>query len=270
MKFSGKTYYPDILVFLLLIPFISAFNYYLTYSNIRFNSFLLLSFSIDTSQGYLAWWMVRSCILYLDAKLPYTSAPLKRIVVQLPLTLFIGLFIISTTTELASWIVRGKSASLSFYTFDLFIISIWFFVINGIYTGLYYYNEWQNLLEQRKEEIRKTSGHLIAKQGLLDVKLRFEDLIGFFVDEEYVIACHTDGRKYYLNESLDRIEKKLPNSLFYRLNRQYILHHNMIAGFKRIENGKILVLLNKSDNFPSEIPVSRTKAASFKSWFHPE
>ncbi|NUQ23863.1 MAG: hypothetical protein HUU34_07910 [Saprospiraceae bacterium] len=32
----------DVPLFLILIPFISAFNYYLTYSNIRLNGFLLL------------------------------------------------------------------------------------------------------------------------------------------------------------------------------------------------------------------------------------
>ncbi len=41
-------YFPDIHVFLTLIPLISAFNYYLTYSNIRFNWFLILTFLIDT------------------------------------------------------------------------------------------------------------------------------------------------------------------------------------------------------------------------------
>ena len=32
-------YHPDFVLFLILIPFVSAFNYYLTYTHIKFNWF---------------------------------------------------------------------------------------------------------------------------------------------------------------------------------------------------------------------------------------
>jgi len=163
---SSSLYYPDIPLFLILIPLISAFNYYLTYSNIKFNGFLLLTFSIDTVQGYLAWWAVRVFIIFLDKKIPYEEVPLrKRISIQLISTTIIGLFVISILTELVSWIARNKPAPLHFYTRDLVIISIWFFVINGIYVGLYYYRLWQKSEHQRKEENRITTTHLVVKQG---------------------------------------------------------------------------------------------------------
>ena len=75
-------YHPDVTLFLILIPFISAFNYYLTYSNIQLNGFLVLTFCIDTVQGYIAWWGVRYFILYLDKKTPYEKGFVKRIILQ--------------------------------------------------------------------------------------------------------------------------------------------------------------------------------------------
>jgi len=263
-------YYPDKALFLILIPFISAFNYYLTYSKIELNWFLALTFSIDTVQGYIAWWGVRSFILFMDRKWPYERRPLYRIIVQLICTIIIGLVIISVLTELTSWIAKGKPANLSFYTIDLFIIGIWFFVINGIYIGLHFYNEWQKSEARRQEDFRVREQGLFVQQGKHNLKLGFEELAGFSVDGEYVIVNHVSGKKYYLDQSLDKIEKTLPASIFFRVNRQFILHRQMISGFKRIENGKILVLLNQGEGFPSEIPVSRTKAPSFKSWFQPE
>jgi hypothetical protein len=80
---NTNPYYPDIPLFLGLIPIINAFNYYLTYSNIQLDSHLLLTFSIDTVQGYLAWVGIRYLILYFDDQLPYHRAPLKRIMIQL-------------------------------------------------------------------------------------------------------------------------------------------------------------------------------------------
>jgi hypothetical protein len=269
-KKALNPYHPDIAVFLALIPFISAFNYYLTYSNIRLNWFLFLTFSIDTAQGYLAWWGVRTFIFFLDKKRPFEKGPLRRIAVQLPSTTFIGLLIISLLTELVSWIARGRPAPLHFYTVDLFIIGIWFFVVNGIYIGLYYYNQWQKSEAKRREEERVKSQGLVVRHGKQDIKLGFQEIAGFYVDGQYVIACRAEGKKYYLDQSLDKVESSLPSALFFRLNRQFILHRQMVAGFRRAGNGKLTALLNDHESFPPEITVSRTKAPAFKTWFRPD
>jgi len=267
---SQNPYHPDKILFLILIPFISAFNYYLTYSNIQLNGFLLLTFTIDTVQGYCAWWAVRAFIIFLDKKLPYETGLSRRIAIQLPTTLLIGLVVISALTELVSLIAKGKPAPLQFYTIDLFIISIWFFVINGIYIGLHFYRLYRNSEEIRKRENQIKTNGLFVKQGKQEVLLKYNDLEGFFVDEDYAVACQLGGRKFYLTQSLEKIEKTLPPDSFYRLNRQYIVHRQIVSGFKRAENGKILVTLQNASNIPSEIPVSRLRAPSFKAWFQPD
>src|SRR6476619_8093300 len=106
--------YNDVKFFLVSIAFISAFNYYLTWSNIKFNWFLVYTYAIDTIQGWLAWWAVRSIIIYLDKKMPYGSKPLKRILIQLVITTITGLLIIILLTELESLVARGHTAPLSF------------------------------------------------------------------------------------------------------------------------------------------------------------
>jgi DNA-binding LytR/AlgR family response regulator len=263
-------YYPDIPFFLVAIPFIAAINYFLTYTNIRFNSFLALTFAIDTVQGYLAWWLVRSLIIWLDRKMPYHSGTVRRIAVQLPLTLFSGLFVIATTTELVSWIAKGKPAPLHFYTIDLIIIAIWFFVINGVYIILHYYHEWKTLAQSRKEAQQLLQGGLLVKQGKADYKLPFDELAGCYVEGDYVLATNRAGKKFFLDQSLDKLEPTLPQTLFFRLNRQYIVHQQMLMGFKRGENGKLEILLHPHDILPASITVSRTKAPAFKAWFRPQ
>ncbi len=262
-------YYPDVSIFLVAIPFISAINYYLTYANIKFNGFLLLTFTIDTVTGYIAWYFVRKLILYLDVKLPYNDGLLKRMGIQLPATTFLGLAIISLLTELTSFIAKGEPAPLDFYTIDLIIIGIWFFFINAIYLGLYYYNQWKKTEQKIANEERLKADGFIVKLGKKDLKLDFDKLAGFFVDADYTVAQDIGGKKFYLDDSLERIEHRVPEDIFFRLNRKYILHRNMISGFQRIENGKILVLLHENEFFPPNIPVSRTKAPSFKRWFRP-
>lgn len=266
---ARNPYRPDVTLFLVLIPFISAFNYYLTYSNIRLSWFLLITFVLDTVQGYIAWWAVRKLIFYLDRKLPFHQGLLKRIVIQLATTVVVGLAVLIALTELTSWIARGKPAALNFYTTDLFIISIWFFVINGIYIGFYFYNQWKTLEAERHEEKRERTDGLVVKQGKQDIKLIFETVAGFSVEGEYVVAFQMTGKKFFVDQSLDKLEKTLP-SVFFRLNRQYILHRQVIQGFRRAENGKLDVRIAATEHLPAEITVSRTKASAFKRWFQPD
>ena len=260
-------YYPDVPLFLVLIPLISAINYYLTYSNVRFNGFLLLSFTIDTLTGYIAWMFVRKLILYLDSILPYSRGLGKRLALQLPATTVLGLAIISLLTEAVSFIARGEPAPADFYTVDLVIIGIWFFFINAIYLGLYYYNRLKVAEHTLAADKRSSQEGFTARVGKKDVRIAFEDLIGFFKDGDYSYAQVTDGRKYYLYQSLDKIEGRIPEDSFFRLNRKCILHRKAIGEFKRIEHGKILVIPVEKDGLPAEIGVSRIKAPHFKRWF---
>jgi DNA-binding LytR/AlgR family response regulator len=262
-------YHPDIRIFLVAIPLISAFNYYLTYTHIQLNGFLLLTFTIDTLQGYLAWWAVRNVILKLDVKLPYTSGLLKRLGIQLILTTLAGIGIIILLTEMVSWIARGKSAHISFYSMDIFIIFIWFLVINGVYTGIYFYRQWQ-LAESDKKMKLPTAEGIAVKSGTANLLVKWNDILYCFVEGEYVKLVTTAGKSYFTDLSLNRLEEKLPATDFFRLNRQCILHRQAISGFKRIENGKLDVQLQNPSNFPLELTISRTKAVAFKGWFLPE
>jgi DNA-binding LytR/AlgR family response regulator len=263
----GQQKYHDIKFFLIAIAFISAFNYYLTYSNIKLNWFLVLTYSIDTVQGWAAWWTVRSIIIYLDKKLPYEQQPLKRIFIQVMITTIAGLLVIILLTELVSLIARGRTVPLSFYLFDIFIFIIWFLVINGIYIGMHYYAEWKQSETERLEEKKIRAGGFTVKHGNQNLLLAFDDILGFYSEDGYTVLLTFQNKKYIPDRSLDKIESALPGELFFRLNRQYIVHRKAVTGFKRMEYGKIDVLVNAPANFPNAIPVSRTKAAGFKNWF---
>lgn len=264
---TKESKYHDVRFFLIAIACIAAFNYYLTYSNIRFGWFLVFTYSLDTIEGWIAWWAVRSIIIYLDKKMPYETNPLKRIVIQTSVTTVAGLSIIIVLTEIVSWIVRGRSALLNFYTNDIFIITIWFLVINGIYIGLHYYHQWKELESRRQEEKKLRTGGISVKLGKQNQVLPFEQILGFYTDEGYTYIQAMDGKKYLIDRSLDKIESSLPKETFFRVNRQYILNHTIVTGFKRVDDGKLEIIVKAVGNLPENIQVSRSKAANFKKWY---
>ena len=164
--------YRDIKLFLVLIPLINVLNYYLTYTHISFSWFTVITFLLDTLEGYAAWWVLRFIILRLDKKMPYAVNPLRRIAVQIITTTAIGLLIIIALTELVNFLATDKPVPKVFYTQDIFIFITSFLIINGIYIGLHYYNLLQhteqlrdNEMRLREEETRIRSEGFIAKLG---------------------------------------------------------------------------------------------------------
>ena len=265
----SRKYRPDVLIFLLLIPLISAFNYYLTYSTIQLNWFLVLTFTIDTTQGYIAWLIVRKIIFRLDRSLPFGPRPLKRILLQVGLTTAAGLSFIILTTELISWIVKGRPAIQEFYTMDVFIIGVWFLVINGIYVGLYFYHTLQDIQREKAQSLPDFMG-LPVKSGNQELLIPRSELAALKIEDEYVLLLSLNGKKYFLDESLDYWEKNLPETEFFRLNRQTLIHRQFVKGFKKLDHGKLEAQIGSTSHFDLELGISRAKAPAFRAWFKPK
>jgi hypothetical protein len=252
-----------------LIPFVNIVNYYLTYSLVNPLWRLIATFAIDTLQGYIVWILIRYIIFWLDSKISFESTPVKRIIIQLVLTFFSGITTLIILTEFTNWLATSNPVPLSFYTNDIPIISIWFFVANGIYIGLYYYQKWKES-EERFIEIRKIKMERFKvstpKKELL---FSYDEIAGFHINGDYSIMVTIEEKKHLIDFSLDKVEKNVPLSTFFRLNRQYIINRMLVTGYEKGENGKLKVVLKETLNFPLTIQVSRNRAPEFKTWFAP-
>lgn len=257
----------DITFFIIAIPVINAFNYYLTYRRISFSIHTLVTYLIDTVLGYAAWWIIRIIIVYLDRKLPYAANPIKRILIQLVSTTVAGLSLIIITTESVNAAVKDTPVPASFYRVDIFIFMIWSIVVNGIYVGLHYYEQFEASENLRRQEKQVRQEGFTVKKGKLHFNVGFAEIAGIYIEGDYAMLITTEGKKHVLDESLDAVEKQLPPELFFRLTRKYIMNRNMITGFERMEDAKLNILLTGSLHFPPSITMSRLKAPAFKTWF---
>jgi len=262
--------YRDITFFIAVIPLINAFNYYLTYTRISFSIHTLITYLIDTFEGYAAWWVIRSIIVFLDRTLPYARNPLKRIGIQLILTTAAALGLIIIATECINAAAKDTPVPASFYRVDIFIFMIWSLVVNGIYIGLHYYIQFRESENLRHQEKQVRQEGFTVKKGRQHLQILFTDITGIYVEGDYAILITYGGKKYVLDESLDAAEKQLPPELFFRLSRKYIINRHAIIGFERAEQSKLNILLAEFDHFPRTITVSRLKAPAFKIWFHQE
>ncbi|MFD1141925.1 LytR/AlgR family response regulator transcription factor [Larkinella insperata] len=257
----------DVPLFLVLIPLINVLNYYLTYTNIPSGWRLPATFLIDTLQGYAAWLIIRLLIQRLDERFPYQQRFARRIVLQCLLTSVAGVLVIAVSTEIINFLATDKPVPRTFYTHDIFIFFIWILAVNGIYIGAHFYHQFQLADLTKLEALRIRQEGFRVRSGKQNVAVPFDEIAGFYVDDAYTMLLTSQQKRYVIDQSLDKLEEELPSEWFFRLNRQFILHRQTLAGFDRIENGKLNVRLKSTPGFPQAIQVSRTKAPAFKKWF---
>ncbi len=90
--------------------------------------------------------------------------------------------------------------------------------------------------------------------------------IACFVRENLNYLYTFNGEKYILDyTTLEDIEELLDPRIFYRSNRQSIIHINAIQSIKPHENQKLSVSLKAP--LKLEFDISREKAPAFKKWF---
>ncbi|MCT4587604.1 MAG: LytTR family transcriptional regulator DNA-binding domain-containing protein [Carboxylicivirga sp.] len=106
---------------------------------------------------------------------------------------------------------------------------------------------------------------LIAKKNYFTV-LKTTDIAYIIVEAPVVYAVDFYGEKYPLDYTLDRIEKQLNPTVFFRANRQTIIN---VEAIKKVEpyfnKGLIAILV---DGLDRKVAVSRAKSGNFRKWLN--
>jgi two-component system response regulator LytT len=129
----------------------------------------------------------------------------------------------------------------------------------------------QEAVQNLVEEMRRMKGstyreRILVKAGQKMIPISIDD-IGIFFTRNSLNYLLTKGKqKYMIDYTLDEIEKSLDPKKFFRINRQYILAHDIISIVHPWFNGKLKVEIN----LPVEEPVivSRDKAPVLKDWLN--
>lgn len=89
------------------------------------------------------------------------------------------------------------------------------------------------------------------------------DIAGF-IKEEIIYLINTDGRKFITDyRSLDEVEELVDPAIFYRANRQCLVHLRAIESYRTDHTSKLQL---KIRSVKEEITISKEKAAEFRQW----
>lgn len=112
-------------------------------------------------------------------------------------------------------------------------------------------------------------GQLTIEHGAKTTMLTYENIACFYSENKVVYAVQNDGTTITTDFTLNALEEMINDQLFFRANRQVIIHIDSIDQIEKIENGKLLVRLKPSIEKLeiSNINISRYKRKAFMEWF---
>jgi two-component system LytT family response regulator len=113
----------------------------------------------------------------------------------------------------------------------------------------------------------KKKSRLLVRRGLENIVLKLEDIVLLYTENKMVYVSDKYGKKYIADKNLTDLEEELDDSVFFRVNRQYIVNMNYIKGYKPYEKVKLVVDLTLTD-LNHVIIVSQETAPDFRKWMY--
>lgn len=116
----------------------------------------------------------------------------------------------------------------------------------------------------RRPDVRRYKERFLVhyKSGMVPI---VENRVAYFVKDTLIYLVTTENEKLVTDyNTLEEIEEVMNPALFFRANRQIILHINQISNYKKHDTGKTEVSLKCDKSM--HVDVSREKSNEFKNW----
>lgn len=231
-------------------------------------------FYTDIAGGFvialILWEIVRFITRYLDKKFSWAEQPLKRILLQLVL----GVFLPSLLSFIFTWIWMQAAYSQDifktswlnneFYTVILIII-----LINLVYFTWWLYLNWkqqsafvlQGNTAPDADSAYKTVE--VSKAGKT-ILLPQTEIAYSYLNNGYCYIKPFEGDSFVTTYTLDELTKMLSSISHFRVNRQILVSKKSCKTYKSVENGKIELELEPTFKVP--VIVSQKRAKDFRKW----
>lgn len=116
----------------------------------------------------------------------------------------------------------------------------------------------------KKEKVYRSRFLIPYKDGFKTIKV--EEIAYLYSELKITHLVLNDKSEIIIGQTMEEVEEELDPLVFFRANRQHILHIDSIHNIQNYYNGKLKVTLVHDPQ--REIVISREKAPLFKNWLN--
>ena len=115
-----------------------------------------------------------------------------------------------------------------------------------------------------QQQIYRSRFLLPYKDGFITLKVQDIDFI--YSEQKITHLVEQNSSSYIVGQTMEELEEELDPRVFFRANRQHIVHIDSIASIQNYFNGKLKIILHRDPQ--REVIISREKAPLFKNWLN--
>lgn len=119
-------------------------------------------------------------------------------------------------------------------------------------------------LRKKEPSERSYKRRFILTMGAIQRPVEADAIAYFMADNKHLFAYTTDGKKYFYDSTLARLEEELDPKQFFRINRKYYTHINSVRELLPYSKSRIKVRLKPETE--EDVIISHAKANDFKQW----
>lgn len=119
-------------------------------------------------------------------------------------------------------------------------------------------------LLQAQQLQQQIKSRFLVKQGQGIKAIPVEEVAYFWAEEGVVFLVTRQGKRFIINYTLDQLEVQLDSAVFFRANRQLIVHIDAVQEVRPYFKGRLSLLLQPHTEH--DIIISSSKASDFKEW----
>ncbi len=150
-------------------------------------------------------------------------------------------------------------SSIFYLEFPLAILLL--LLINGVYIFMYFQTFYIIALNQKQRLEKK---HLVVREGKSAFTVPINEIAYFVKRGNLIFLVTRKGRDYIYDYPFKSIIKKLPQDVFFQLNRQIISSRSSIVKSTKTETRRLKVELSPA--MDNEVYVAKANATKFLKW----
>lgn len=121
-----------------------------------------------------------------------------------------------------------------------------------------------NLSQTMAMLTRKYKTRFVIKVGEHLRTIEVAEVLFFYSQEKASFCCTRDGRSLILDFTLEELEEMIDPSIFFRINRKYLVSASAIQDIISYTNSRLRLILKNSQD--KDVVVARERVQDFKSW----